>query len=404
MASAYFDYQSSTPLLPEVVEAMAPFWRDVFASSSALHQQGLRVRDALAEAREAAAGLIGAGSPEEIIFTSGGTESVNLAVQGVARAGHRRGRHLVTSPIEHPAVLRSIERLEKEGFTCTRVAVDRAGRIDPGAVKGALREDTCLVCLHHGNHDIGTLQPIRDIAAAVREQGVPLFVDATASGGWEPVAVRDMGISLLALAPHRFHGPKGVGILYRSRRVPIEAMIRGGMQEGELRAGTENVPGIVGAGVAARVAAERMEARHAHVARIQKAVWDGVQAAVMHVGLNGPEPGPGRMSTNLNLSVEFVEGEGLALMCDVRGIAVASGASCVSRALKGSPVLEAIGRDRSLAQANVILSFGERNAAAEVRYFLETFPRVVDKLRGLSPMWEDFRQGRVPSLLAAPSA
>jgi len=399
MPTAYFDYQSSTPVLPEVLEAMAPFWRDVFASSSALHQQGLRVRDAMAEAREKTAAMIGAGTAEEVIFTSGGTEAINLAVQGAARAGHRRGRHVVLSGVEHPAVMRSMEALSREGYESTKVDVDREGIIDPDSVRAALKEETCLVCVHQANHDIGTIQPIADMASVARERGVPLFVDATSSAGWFPVDVKALGIGLLAMSPHRFYGPKGVGVLYRNRRIPLEPILRGGMQEGEMRAGTENVAAIVGCGVAAEWAVRSLEERRVHTGRLQREILDGIRANVSHVGLNGPEPGERRSTTNLNISVEFVEGEGLALMCDVRGIAVASGASCVSRSLKGSPVLEAIGLDRSLAQANVILSFGADNTAEERDYFLETFPKVVEKLRGLSPLWEDFQKGRTGSLL-----
>jgi cysteine desulfurase len=397
MSSAYFDYQSSTPVLREALEAMAPYWRDVFASGSALHQQGLQVREALALAREQVAGLINAVSPEEIIFTSGGTESANLAVKGAAWASRRRGNHIVCSAIEHPAVLRSLEFLERRGFQSTRVAVDGQGFVDPAAVEEALREETVLVCVHHVNHDIGTIEPIREIAAVAGERGIPVYTDAGASGGWLPIDVQAMGVSYLSLSPHRFFGPKGVGFLYRNRRAQLQAVQHGGLQEGDRRAGTENVPAIVGAGVAAAVAARELLERRTHTTRLQVQLWDGIRERVPHTRLNGPKPGPMRVSTNLNLCVEFVEGEGIALMCDMRGIALASGASCVSKSMKGSPVLEAIGLDRSLAQSNVILSIGPDNTEVEAGYFLEIFPQVVEKLRGMSPWWEEFQSGQIQS-------
>jgi cysteine desulfurase len=387
-ASAYLDYQSSTPVLPEVMEAMAPYWTEVFGTPSSLHQQGLRTRDALARAREQVAAFLHAASPEEIIFTSGGTEAANLAIKGVAYASRRRGNHIVLSAIEHPSVTRSVAFLEEQGFTATRVSVDGEGRVTAASVRDAMTDQTILVCVHHANHDIGTIEPIREIASVVAERGVPLFVDAVASAGWLDLDVSALGAGLVSLSPHRFYGPKGVGVLYRHRRARLASIQHGGMQEEDRRAGTENVGAIVGAGVAAEIASRDGETRRSHVMRLQGRLWDGLRATVRHMRLNGPEPGPGRLPTNLNLSVAHVEGEGLALMCDVQGIAVSSGASCVSRTLKVSPVLEAIGLERSLAQSNVILSLGKDNTDGEIDYFLGKFPGIVDKLRAMSPSWE----------------
>ena len=255
MPRVYLDHQSTTPVLPDVFAAMQPFFAGGFGSPSSLHELGLRARDALAEARAKVAAFIHAESPDDIIFTSGGTESANLAVLGTACANQRRGNHIVLSKIEHPSVDNSVGFLEQHGFTATRVKVDTEGFINPLDVRAAITGKTVLICLHHANHDIGTRQPIREIGAIAAEKGVSLFVDATSSGGWLPIDVEAMGIRLLSLSPHRFYGPKGVGVLYRNRRARLAGILHGGVQEGGFRPGTENVPAIVGAGVAAEIAA-----------------------------------------------------------------------------------------------------------------------------------------------------
>jgi cysteine desulfurase len=277
--------------------------------------------------------------------------------------------------------------------------VDADGMVNPEDVEAALTDQTLLVAVHHANHDIGAIQPIRDIAAITARRGIPLYVDAEATAGWLPVDVRAMGADLLSFSPHRFYGPKGVGVLYRSRRVRLNGQLHGGVQEGGRRAGTENIPAIVGAGVAAEIAGRELNSRIAHTARLQQKLCDGLNAKIPHLRLNGPEPGQRRISTNLNLSAEFVEGEGLVLMLDARGIAVASGTSCVSKALKVSHVLSAIGLDHSLGQAAILLTLGKDNTDAEIDYVLETLPQVVSKLRGMSPMWDEFQRGLVPSAI-----
>jgi len=306
----------------------------------------------------------------------------------------------VVSAIEHPSVLNSVEFLEKNGFVCTRVRVDAEGRVDPADVKAALTEKTILIAVHHVNHDIGTIEPIAEIGRIAAEAGVPLFVDASASGGWLPVDVQAMGAGLLSLSPHRFYGPKGVGILYRNRRARVVGMIHGGVQENGRRAGTENVPAIVGAGVAAEVAQSDLGNRIEHTARLQRRLWEGLRERVSYIRLNGPPLGPGRISTTLNISTEFIEGEGQLLLCDLQGIAVASGSSCVSKSLKVSHVLSAIGLDHALAQGNLIMSLGKDNTDADVDYVLETFPKVVQKLRGMSPLWDEFQRGALDSVIS----
>jgi len=399
MAQIYLDHQAATPVLPEVLEAMRPFFGATFGSAGSMHQQGLEARDALAKAREQVAAFLNAESPEDILFTSDGTESANLAVKGTAWANQRRGNHIVMSAIEHPAVLGSIEFLQKQGFTSSKTKVDDAGFIDVNAVKSAMTDQTILVGVHFANHDIGTIQPIAGISAITAERGATLFVDAEAAAGWAPLDVRALGAGLLSFSPHKFYGPKGVGVLYRHRRARLASLIHGGVQEGGFRAGIENVPAIIGAGVACEIAARDLSRRTRHVAHLQRRLWEGLRSRIPHVKLNGPEPGPLRIPTNLNISVEFVEGEGLLLMLDTQGIAVTSGMSCVSKALKVSHVLTAIGVPHALAQGSLLLSPGKDTTDADIDAVLETLPRIVSKLRGMSPQWDEFQRGAVRSAL-----
>jgi cysteine desulfurase len=404
MRTVFLDHQSTTPVLPEVLEAMQPFFLEHYGNPSSQHRHGIAARDALEEARAQFSALINARSPEEILFTSCGTEATNLAVKGFAYANQRRGRHIVVSAIEHPAVLNSIEFLESQGFECTRVGVDREGMVDPEEVRSAITGQTILVCVHHSNHEIGTIEPIREIASVADEKGVPLFVDAVASAGWLPIDVQSMGISLLSLAPHRFYGPKGVGVLYRNRRARIASLIHGGNQEHGRRAGTENVPAIVGGGTAARLATTDLPERIRVTGEFQIKLWEKLRANIPHLSLNGPQPGPGRITTNLNISAEFTEGEGLLLSLDMAGFAVASGTACLSKAIKVSPVLEAIGLDRSLAQASIVVSLGKDHNEDELASFVETFKKTAGKLRNMSPMWEEFEKGRIRSVAGNPPA
>lgn len=392
MRRVYFDHLSATPLLPEALEAMRPYFTEAFGSPASFHQQGLRARDALAKAREQVAALINAESPEEIIFTSCGAEAANLAVKGVAYANQRRGNHLVVSAIEHPAVLQSAEFLQTQGFTCTKVKVDVEGLVSPDDVRAALTDKTILIAVHHVNPDLGAIEPIAEIGRIAGERGIAFFVDATASGGWLPIHVRALGANLLSLSPHRFYGPKGVGVLYRNRRARLASIIHGGTQEGGRRAGTENVPAIVGAGVAAEVALRQLPARMAHTAALQRRLWEGIRSRIEFVRLNGPPLGPRRISTTLNISTEFIEGEAQMLLLDTRGFAVASGASCGSKAIGVPPVLAAIGLEHRLAQGNLLLSLGKDNTEEEVDLFLEAFTQVVAKLRGMSPRWDESRR------------
>jgi len=401
MANVYLDYLSATPILPEVLDAMRPFLEgDGFGNPSSLHQHGLRVRDALDVARSQVAAFLHADSPEEIIFTSDGTESINLAVKGVAWANQRRGRHVVATTVEHPAVLESIDFLESQGYESSRVGVDAAGFVALAAFGEVLKEGTILACAHLANHDIGTIQPVAELGKVCADRGVPLLVDAEAAAGWMAINVKAAGALLLSFSPHRFGGPKGVGVLYRHRRARLTSLVHGGVQEGGFRAGTESVAAIVGAGVACEVAGRNHRERAARVSGLQRRLWEGLKSKVPYIKLQGPEPGPGRLCSSLNVSLEFVEGEGLLLMLDTQGVAIASGTSCASKALKISPVLQAIGCDHALAQGSVLMSLGASSTEAEIDAALEIIPRTVSRLRELSPMWDEFQRGLIDSTIA----
>jgi cysteine desulfurase len=401
MRHVYLDHQASTPVLPEVFEAMKPYFTEAFGNPASLHQHGLRAREAMNQARTQVAAFLHAESPEEIFFVSDGQEAANLAIKGVAYANQRKGNHLVVSETEHPSVLNSVEFLEKQGFACTRVKVDNQGRVAPEAVAAAITDRTILIAVHYVNHDIGTIEPVAAIGQIALQHGVPFYVDAEAAAGWLPIDVQAMGASLLSFSPHKLYGPKGVGVLYRHKRARLVSILHGGVQEGGRRAGVENVAGIVGAGLAVELAGRDLPQRIEHTARLQRRLWEGLRAAVPCLRLNGPEPGPARVTTNLNLSTEFIEGEGQLLLCDMHGIAVASGSSCVSKSLKISHVLAAIGLDHALAQGNLILSLGKDNTDEEIDYVVETFAgKVVPKLRAMSPMWDEFQRGVIDSVVS----
>ncbi|MBL67360.1 MAG: cysteine desulfurase NifS [Verrucomicrobiales bacterium] len=375
----YLDHLAGSPLAEPVREAMRPFLDERFGSAGSLHGHGLAAREAIEEARGNCAAMLHA-DVEEIVFTCSGTEANNLAVKGVAWAQRERGNHIVLSNIEHPSVDGSVAWLEENGFEATRVAVDGEGRIAPDAIAEAVMERTVLIAVHHGSHDLGTLQDTAAFGALAAERGIPLLVDATAVGGWVPVDLRQEGVSLLTLAPHRFAGPQGVGVLCRERRVPLTPLIHGGVQEDGLRAGTENVAAIAGAGVAVGLPP-------VDLAPLQQRLHEGLRERVEGFRLNGSPLGEGRLAHHLSYSFEGLEGEGLALALDMQGIAVASGAACVTKNMAVPPALAAIGLDAALAKGNVLLSLGRDTSADDMDYALEVIPKQVDKLRAMSPAW-----------------
>jgi cysteine desulfurase len=378
-----FDHLSGSPVEPAVLEAMLPWFTQRFSGTGAIHSGGIEVRAALDEARERVAKFINAASPEEIIFTSSGTESLNLAIKGCAFADHRRGNDIVFSPIDHPAVIASIDYLETAGFNGIAVGVARDGGVNAAEIASFKQDKVILVCAHAGNHDIGTIQDLKRIGDAANDLGAAFFVDATYAAGWMPLDVQSTNASYLALAPHRFGGPKGIGILYKNRRARLAPLIHGGAQELSYRAGTENIPAIIGAGLACELAQKELPARTAHVAKLQSQLWTALKSTIKEIRFNGPEPGPHRLPNSLNISLTGVEGEGLALALDMKGIAVTSGQACTTKAQAIPQTLAAINVPEDYAAGTIILSFNKQNVAAEVERFLEAFPAVVERLRAL---------------------
>ena len=376
----YLDHLSGGPLASEVRAAMRPWLEEIHGNASSLHWHGLKAREALDSAAAQCAAMIGAPA-DDLVFTSSGTEANNLAVKGVAEAQRERGSHLILSNIEHPSIDQSVAWLEQQGFTATRVPVDGEGRLTAAAVAESVTDQTILIATHHANHDLGTVQDLPALGAVAAERGIPLLIDATASGGWVPVDVEAHPISLLTLAPHRFGGPQGVGVLYRNRCVPLSPQLHGGGQQGGQRAGTENLAAIVGAGAAATLPV-------IEVGPLQEQLHAGLQERIEKISLNGPTPGVERLPTQLNYSLAGLEGEGLALALDMQGVAIASGAACVTQNLAIPPALAAIGLDVAQAKGNVLLSLGRDISTADIDHVLEIIPKQVDKLRALSPTWD----------------
>jgi cysteine desulfurase len=384
MKRTFLDHAATTPTDPRVVEAMLPYFSDSFGNPSSIHSLGLETRTAVAEAREKVARLIGAAS-DEITFTSGGTEADNLAIKGVAQANAQRGKHIVTTRIEHHAVEESCRYLEKQGFSVTLVRVDKDGLVNPGDVEKAVTPETILISVMHANNEVGTIQPIADISRVARKKGVYFHTDAVQTVGHIPAKVDELGVDLLAISAHKLYGPKGVGVLYVRKGTRIVSFLHGGGQECGLRASTENVPGIVGLGMAAEIAQAEMDAESKHVTRLRNKLIKGLLERIPQVRLNGHPTQ--RLPNNVNISVASVEGESLAVSLDLEGIAVSTGSACSSEAMEPSHVLTAMGVPVELARGSVRFSLGRENTDAEIDRVLEAFPRIVSRLRAVSPLW-----------------
>ncbi|RJQ37665.1 MAG: aminotransferase class V-fold PLP-dependent enzyme [Dehalococcoidia bacterium] len=388
----YLDNGATTPLLPEVREAMLPYLGDAFGNPSCLHDWGDAAREAVDGAREKVAALIGAANPEEIIFTSSGTESNNTAVKGLALANQQKGKHVIVSAVEHFSVLNSARTLEKLGFELSLVPVDGQGIVDPEEVRKAIRKDTVLVSVMMANGEVGSLEPIGEIAKITKENKIPFHTDAVAASGVIPVNVKELGVDALSLAGNQFYGPKGVGALWVRQGVRIMPLLDGGVQEGGRRAGTENVPAIVGLGKAAELAQPDISQRVARVSKLRDRLLKELPEKVGHVVVTGhPEK---RVPGNCSFCVQFVEGESMLMMLNMQGVAVSSGSSCTSRALKASHVLLAMGLSHELAQGSVLFTLGIQNTDADVDYVLEVMPPIVERLRQMSPLYAKFvKQG-----------
>jgi cysteine desulfurase len=374
----YLDHNATTPLHPAVWEAMQPFLTDVFGNPSSLHSEGLQARDAVEEARERVARLIGARA-EEIVFTSGGTEADNLAIMGSVLARQRPGKHIVTSQIEHPAVLGGCRTLETQGFRVTRLPVGSGGTIDPDDLASVLADDTLLVTLMHANNEVGTIQPIQPCAALARAQGVLVHTDAVQSVGKIPTLVDDLGVDLLALSGHKIHGPKGIGALYVHRGIALDPIITGGPQEHGLKGGTEHVAAIVGLGAAAELAAAHMANDMWQVAALRDRLEQGILATIPEVLVNGATAP--RLPTTTNVSFKGVDGQSLVVALDLKGVATSTGSACSSGSLEPSHVLIAMGLADEWLQGAVRFSLGAGNTLAEVDTVLHMLPPIVARLR-----------------------
>jgi cysteine desulfurase len=339
------------------------------------------------EARVQVAGLVGAES-EEIIFTSSGTESNNFAVKGIALAQQSKGKHIVLSAIEHFSVLHSARTLEKMGFELTLVPVDKYGLVDPDDVKKSLRKDTVLVSIMFANGEVGTIEPVREIARVTKEANIPFHTDAIAAAGTMPINVKELGVDALSLTANQFYGPKGAGALYVRRGVRIMPLLDGGVQEGGRRAGTEDTPAIVGLGKAAELARLNMKSRMAQMTPLRDRLLKELPARIDHVTVTGHPQN--RLPGSASFCVRFIEGESMLMLLNSQGIAVSSGSACTSRALKASHVLIAMGVSHEIAQGSILCSLGVENTKEDVDYFLETLPSIVDRLRQMSPLYAKF--------------
>ena len=378
------DHMSANPLLPEVQEAMIAAIRTNFGNPSSQHKLGDRASEALDKARESVARLINAGSVKEIVFTSGGTESVNLAVKGVAWAKSEKGKHIVTSNIEHNAVLRSLRRLKMMDYKVSSVPVDSHGRVNPSEVAHAIQPDTVLVSIMHSNNEIGTLQPIEEISRITREKNVVFHVDAVDSVGVVPIDVQKLGVDLLSFASNPFYGPTGVGGLYVRRGTHLWPLLDGGVQENNRRAGTENLIGIIGMGVAAELAARDMNARTAKMKQLKDTLLRELPKHIDEYLINGhPEFS---LPNLVSMSIKYIEGESLVLMLDDENIAVSTRSACAAGALQASHVLLSIGRDFADAQGTLVITFGADNTKEEVSRFLKALKDAVKTLREISPL------------------
>jgi len=380
----YLDHAATTPVHPEVAKVVLNYMVKDFGNASSVHSFGRTTRKAMDEARERVADLINA-NPKEIVFLSGGTEADNLAIKGVAEAYKDKGKHIITSEIEHHAIIHTCQYLEKQGHEVTYLPVDEHGMVSPEDLLEAIRDDTVLVSIMLANNEMGTIQPVEEIGRICREKGVIFHSDGVQAVGSIPADVDALNIDLLSMSSHKLYGPKGVGALYHRKGIKLVSQQTGGSHEYRLRAGTENVPGIAGFGLAAKLAKEEMEERVSRISALRDKLQYGLMQAVDHVKLNGhPEK---RLPNNLNLSFEYVEGESMLLNLDMKGIAASSGSACTSGTLDPSHVLLAMGMKHEVAHGSLRMTLGRETAEEDIDYVLEVLPGIVQRLREMSPLY-----------------
>ena len=383
MKPIYLDYACTTPADPAVVQAMIPYFHDAFGNPSAIYSYGQEAKSAIEKARSTIASLIGA-RDEEIVFTSGGTEADNFALKGVAFANQKKGNHIITSAIEHHAVLESCKFLSKMGFKITYLPVDHFGLVNPDDVEKAITDKTILISVMHANNEVGTIQPIAEIRWIAREAGVYLHTDAVQTAGHIPTDVNELGVDLLSISAHKLYGPKGVGALYIRKGTKLMTFMHGGGQERGRRASTENVPGIVGFGQAAELAKQTLKTEMGRVTTLRDILITGILNKIDRIHLNGHPVK--RLPNNVNISVEFVEGESMCLNMDMAGICASTGSACSSASLEASHVLLAMGLDPVQAHGSLRFTLGKWTTEEEINHVLEVLPQIVTKLRAMSPL------------------
>ena len=383
MRKVYLDNAATTALSPKVLEKMMPYLTDIYGNASSPHSFGQTARIGVEHAREQVARAINA-DPSEIVFTGCGTESDNTVLFGVAERYAKKGDHIITTNVEHHAILHSCAALEKKGIRVTYLPVDKDGLVTPEQVRDAITDKTILVSVMFANNEVGTIMPIPEIAAVCHEKGVLFHTDAVQAAGHIPIDVKAMGIDMLSISGHKFHGPKGVGVLYERKGIRLPSYIIGGEQDNGRRAGTENVAGIVGLGEALELAVTNMSETSARMTRMRDRLIDGIEATIPEVKLNGHRTK--RLPNNVNFSIKYIEGESILLMLDMAGIAASSGSACTSGSLDPSHVLLALGLTHEVAHGSVRLTLGDDTTDEDIDYVLETLPKVAHRLRAMSPI------------------
>ncbi len=392
--TVYLDHIATTPVAQEVVDAMMPYFREVFGNPTSLHSFGQQAKKAINTAREQVASLISAKTPEEVVFTSGGIEANNLAIKGVAKSYEKKGRHIIATSIEHHSILHPCKSLEKEGFEVTYINVDKYGLVNKDELNEAIRPDTILVSIGHSNREIGTVQHIKELVSIVKAKNPKALFhsDIAPSCGHMPVDVQDLGIDLASITAHLMYGPKGVGALWTRKGVKLKPLLEGGIQERGVRAGTENVPGIVGFGAAADLTQKEMSDRVSRLSGYRDKIRKALEENLDMIEFTGHPTQ--RLPHHLSVIVHLIEGEAMLLRLDLQGIETASGSACVSTALKQSHVIAAVGIPKEVSNGSLVFSFGRDNTDKDVDYVAQEFPKVIKKLREISPFdrtnWDNY--------------
>lgn len=393
MNSVYMDNNATTSLKKEVLDAMLPYYTDIYGNaSSKFYKVGRDAERELYKLRESVAKSIGAANVNEVYFTGSGCEADNWAVKGIAFANKAKGNHIITSKIEHHAILGTCEYLEKHGFEVTYLDVDEYGFVTAEAVENAITDKTILISIMTANNEIGTIEPIKEIAEVAKKHKVIFHTDAVQAIGHMKIDVQELGVDMLSLSAHKFHGPKGVGMLYIRNGVRIDNLIHGGGQERGKRAATENLAGIAGLAKALEIAVSELDENVAHMKKMRDRLIEGIRNNIPYCRLNGPE-NEGRLCNNVNFSFKYIEGESILMMLDMKGVAASSGSACASGSLDPSHVLLAIGLPHEIAHGSLRLSVGEETTEEDVDYVIEVLPAIVQRLRDMSPLYEGVAKG-----------